>query len=120
MFKLSLRLFKIACCLLLSISTLSNAQSIEPLGNLQTLEGWTGLKQTDNGAIWDLSQQAAFMYPGNADSKGFKATLGFFERFDPSADWWDWPILSMEVKLPDAGDTLDMSVRLHWPQASGG
>ena len=117
MFKLSSHTLKIALSLLVLASTVHASESIQPLGNLQTLEGWQGLKQVDGSASWDLSQKAIFAYPATADSKGWKATLGFFERFDPSADWWDWPILSMQVKLPEAGDTLDLTVDLNWPHA---
>lgn len=105
-------------CLLLSVPVTHAADSIKVLGDLPTGQDWQGVTADQDAARWDLSHHAIFSYPMTDASLGWKATRGFFQQFDPSGDWWQWPVLAMQVKLPDAGDTLVLTLTLDVPKAS--
>jgi hypothetical protein len=67
-----------------------------PLGDLQTLEGWNGLKP---GAVLEIPGEAVFRYP---DGPRGQYKHGFRVLNDSATEWQKFYGVQFEVKLPDA------------------
>lgn len=102
------------------------SQSIEArsqLGDLAELNGWTGLEKApglgpDGGdaARLGLSGVAEFLYQAEeGEGIGWEATKGRFRRYDPARDWWGWPVLALDVKLPEEVSSANLNFRLLTP-----
>jgi hypothetical protein len=68
---------------------------VEPLGDLKTLSGWSGLEP---GATLEVPGEAAFVYP-NGPRGQFKH--GFRVLNDSAAEWQNFYGVQFEVNLPD-------------------
>jgi hypothetical protein len=78
------------------IAPLYATELAEPLGDLKTLSGWSGLEP---GATLNVPSEATFAYP---DGPRGQYKHGFRVLNDSAAEWQNFYGVQFEVNLPDA------------------
>ena len=77
-------------------------KSRHPLGNLSTLEGWSGLENAP-GAGPDGGDAARLTTNGKVE---------FRYPEEKAGDWYGWPVLTLDVKLPEDMESAELTFSL--------
>ncbi len=97
-------------------ASLSAREMVVPVGNLQTMSGWTGLEPAKGGAAtWNLAAPVVFSYPPSPRGWHFQ---GFREENDGTRDWRGFYGLQLEVWVPKKR-TLDLRTTISLPAQVG-
>jgi hypothetical protein len=108
------------CCLLVLQSTASiradalPPSPISPLGDLTTLNGWSGLQAGKAGATLSTPAKATFRYP---DGPRGRYNVGFASENDSTRDWSGWYGVRFDVNLSD-DRPLTLQIAISGPDAA--
>ena len=97
-------------------NSLFAADMVLPVGNPQTLSGWTGVQSGVNGAaVWNVNEPAVFQYASG--SKGWYYE-GLRQMNDGTRDWRGFYGLCLDVLIPK-GRTLNLEATISLPPPEG-
>src|SRR4051794_28205058 len=83
---------------LLLVCARAGAQSTLRIGDLSTLQGWSGLTESSDGATLALPGEAVFKYPDGEQGWHYR---GLRREHDGTRDWRDYAGLSIDIQVPD-------------------